>query len=196
MAKSSKREQLLQAALELFCKKGYHGVGVDSISAKAGITKKTLYHHFKSKDEMILAALRHYEERSRNDFMRAVEAKTESPADRLLAVFDVLEEWFREDNFSGCLFVGAMGEYPEEGTPIRRFCQEAKGLTRGYIKSLIEKAELQSADELSQQLMLLIEGAITMAQVNNSSLSAVRAKNAAEILIQNSQTLVHQNTDF
>jgi AcrR family transcriptional regulator len=196
MAKSSKREQLLQAALGLFCKKGYHGVGVDSISAEAGITKKTLYHHFKSKEEMILAALRHYEERSRNNFMRAVEEKTKNPTDRLLAVFDVLEEWFREDNFSGCLFVGAMGEYPEEGTPIRRFCQEAKGLTRGYIKSLIEKAELQSADELSQQLMLLIEGAITMAQVNNSSLSAVRAKNAAEILIQNSQTLVHQNTDF
>ncbi|MBT5469856.1 MAG: TetR/AcrR family transcriptional regulator [Nitrospina sp.] len=194
MAKSSKREQLLQAALGLFCKKGYHGVGVDSISAKAGITKKTLYHHFKSKDEMILAALRHYEERSRNDFMRAVEAKTESPADRLLAVFDVLEEWFREDEFSGCLFVGAMGEYPEEGTPIRRFCQEAKGLTRGYIKTLIEKAELQGADELSEQLMLLIEGAITMAQVNNSSLSAVRAKNAAKVLIQNSTSHIEAVT--
>ena len=194
MAKSSKREQLLQAALGLFCKKGYHGVGVDSISAKAGITKKTLYHHFKSKDEMILAALRHYEERSRNDFMRAVEAKTESPADRLLAVFDVLDEWFREDEFSGCLFVGAMGEYPEEGTPIRRFCQEAKGLTRGYIKTLIEKAELQGADELSEQLMLLIEGAITMAQVNNSSLSAVRAKNAAKVLIQNSTSHIEAVT--
>ena len=126
--------------------------------------------------------------------MRAVEAKTESPADRLLAVFDVLEEWFREDEFSGCLFVGAMGEYPEEGTPIRRFCQEAKGLTRGYIKTLIEKAELQGADELSEQLMLLIEGAITMAQVNNSSLSAVRAKNAAKVLIQNSTSHIEAVT--
>jgi AcrR family transcriptional regulator len=185
VAQSSKREQLIQAALELFSSRGYHAVGVDAISERAGITKKTLYYHFKSKEELILAALRFYDERSRNEFMRSVEAKTESPTGRLLAVFDVVEEWFNNKNFSGCLFVGAMGEYPDEGNPIRRVCQESKGLTLGYIQSLAEKAQLQKADQLSQQLVLLIEGAITMAQVNDSSLCAVRAKEAAKILIEN-----------
>jgi AcrR family transcriptional regulator len=189
MIGSSKREQLIQAALELFSKNGFHAVGVDTISERANITKRTLYHHFKSKEELILAALRYYDERFRNDFMRSVEGKTESPVGRLLAVFDVVEEWFGTKNFSGCLFVGAMGEYPEEGTPIRRVCQESKALTREYIKGLAEKAQLENAKQLSEQIILLIEGAITMAQVNKSSISALQAKKAAEVLIQNSGTL-------
>lgn len=192
MTQSSKREQLIQAALELFSRKGYHAVGIDAISERAGVTKKTLYHHFKSKEELILAALRYYDERYRNEFMRLVEAKTESPTGRLLAVFDVVEEWFNRKNFSGCLLVGAMGEYPEEGTPIRRICQESKGLIREYIKSLAEKAKLQGADQLSQQIVLLIEGAVTMAQVNNSSCSAVQAKAVAKVLIKNSTSSCSQ----
>ena len=189
MIGSSKREQLIQAALELFSKNGFHAVGVDTISERANITKKTLYHHFKSKEELILAALRYYDERHRNSFMRSVEARAENPEDRLLVIFDILEEWFNSKNFSGCLFVRAMGEYPEEGTSIRSVCQESKVLTQRYIQSLAEKAELQDADELSEQFMLLIEGAITMAQVNNSYLSAVRAKKAAKVLIKGSTSM-------
>ena len=186
VAQISKREQLIRSALELFSRKGYHAVGVDAISEKAGITKRTLYHHFKSKEELILAALRNYDERFRNDFMRSVEAKTQSPTGRLLAVFDVVEEWFNNKNISGCIFVGAMGEYPEEDTPIRHVCKESKKLTQEYIKGLVEKAGLQGADQLSGQIVLLIEGAITMAQVNNFSLSAFQAKEAAKVLIENS----------
>ncbi len=192
MAQSSKREQLLQAAVVLFARKGFHGVGIDSISEKAGVTKKTLYHHFKSKDELILAALRYYDERFRNDFMKAIEARTTNPVERLLVVFDVVEEWFRKDDFYGCMFVGAMGEYPDEGSPIRSFCQEAKGLMLGYIKHLVEKSQLQRADQLSQQIILLLEGAITMAQVNNSSFSAVYAKKAVEVLIGDLQVPVNK----
>jgi len=183
---SSKREQLIQAALELFSITGYSAVGVNAIAEKASITKKTLYHHFKSKEELILAVLRYYDERHRNSFMRSVEAKAENPKDRLLAIFDILEEWFNSKKFSGCLFVRTMGEYPEEGTSIRSVCQESKILTQRYIQGLAEKAKLQDADELAEQFMLLIEGAITMAQVNNSHLSAIRAKKAAKVLIKGS----------
>jgi AcrR family transcriptional regulator len=186
VAQSSKRELLIQASLELFSLTGYSAVGVNTISEKAGVTKKTLYHHFKSKKELILAVLRYYDERHRNSFMRSVEARAENPEDRLLVIFDILEEWFNSKNFSGCLFVRTMGEYPEEGTSIRSVCQESKISTQRYIQNLAEKAELQDAVELSEQFMLLIEGAITMAQVNNSHLSAVRAKKAAKILIKGS----------
>jgi AcrR family transcriptional regulator len=187
---SSKKEELLQAAIKLFIKNGFHAVTVDAISEEASITKKTLYHYFKSKEELILAALRYRDERFRNDFMQMVESKTEDPKDRLLVVFDVLEEWFREEDFYGCLFVTALGEYPEENTTIRRFCQEAKGLTQKYITCLVKKAELDNAEQLSGQIILLLEGAITMAQVNNSSLCAVQAKQAAKILIENSKSLI------
>ena len=187
MAQLSKREQLLQAAVALFSRKGFHGVGIDAISEKASVTKKTLYHHFKSKEELILAALRYYDERFRNEFMKAVESRATDPVERLLVVFDIVEEWFRKDDFYGCMFVGAMGEFPDEGAPIRNFCQEAKGLMLGYIKSLVEKTQLQGADQLSEHIILLLEGATTMAQVHNSPFSAVHAKQAVEILIRDLQ---------
>ena len=72
------------------------------------------------------------------------------------------------------------------------FCQEAKRLTQNYTTRLAEKAELQDADELSEYFMLLIEGAITMPQVNNSHLSAIRAKKAAKVLIKGSTPIKAQ----
>ena len=118
--------------------------------------------------------------------------KKEDSTDRLLVIFDALEEWFREEDFYGCLFVTALGMYPEEDTTIRHFCQEAKRLTQNYTTRLAEKAELQDADELSEYFMLLIEGAITMTQVNNSHLNAIRAKKAAKVLIKGSTPIQAQ----
>ncbi len=177
---------MIETAVGLFNRQGFHAVGVDAISERAGITKKTLYHHFKSKEDLILAALRCYDERFRKEFMQSVEIKSGESVGRLLAVFDVVEDWFNSKNFSGCLLVGAMGEYPDEGTLIRNVCQESKRLMLGYIKGLAKKAKLENGDALAEQMFLLIEGAITMAQVNNSSFSAVQAKEAAKILIKNS----------
>ena len=193
MAEKSKREQLIQAAMALFNERGFHAVGVNGIAEKAGVTKRTLYHHFKTKEELILAVLRYYDERFRNDFMRAVEGRTDDPLERLMVIFDVIEEWFSEKNFSGCLFVGAMGEFPEEGLPIRQVCRESKTSTQRYIKNLAEKARLKDADQLSKQIILLVEGAITMAQVNDSPLSAHQAKQIAQMLIQSSQKTPENN---
>ena len=113
-----------------------------------------------------------------------MEGNTDNPRDRLLAVFDVAEKWFRQDDFYGCIYVGAAGEYPEKDTPIRNTCREFKGLILGYIKSLAKEAKLEQPDQLAEQLLLLLEGAITMAQINSSSLSAEQAKSAAKVLIE------------
>lgn len=185
MTKSPRREHLIETALELFSRHGFHGVGIDTILKESGVAKRTLYNHFKSKDELILAALRHYDERFRNFFMRAVEGKKENPRDRLLAVFDVAEEWFNQKDFFGCIFVGATNEYPENGTAIRHVCREYKRLIERYIEELASDAKMDQPGELAGQLMLLFEGAITMAQINNTPLSARLAKRAAKVLIEN-----------
>jgi AcrR family transcriptional regulator len=188
MTNSSRREHLIETALKLFSRYGFHAVGIDTILKESGVAKRTLYNHFKSKDELILAVLRHYDEKFRNFFMRAVEGNADNPKDRLLAVFDVAEQWFQQNDFFGCIFVGASGEYPEQGTAIRNTCREFKGLILGYIRSLAKEAELKNPDELAEQLLLLLEGAITMAQINNTSLSAKQAKSAAKVLIANATT--------
>jgi len=90
---STKREQLIETAARLFARNGFHATGIDTILAEAGIAKKTLYNHFRTKDELILAALRKHDGEFRNNFMKSVEELAETPEARLLAIFDVAKAW-------------------------------------------------------------------------------------------------------
>ncbi len=180
----SKREQLIKASLELFAQNGIHSTGVDTIVKHAGVTKKTLYAHFRSKEELVLAVLRHYDGLARNDFMRRVEAVAKEPKARLLAVFDVAERWFEQNNFYGCLFINAIGEYSENDTPIRQVCKEYKRMMRGYIRELCQDAGVKDDEKLAEEIALLVEGAIVTAQVSQHSNSAQIAKRAAKVLIK------------
>ncbi|MEJ2122142.1 MAG: TetR/AcrR family transcriptional regulator [Alphaproteobacteria bacterium] len=166
MRHSQRREQLLDTAITLFARHGYHAVGIDTILKCAGVSKKTLYRHFRSKDELILAALRKYDGRFRNAFMRQVEARAAEPRGRLLAVFDVAADWFEADNFYGCMFVNAVGEYAEAETPIRRACRDFKAEMRRYIEDLCRQAGAPEPATLAAELALLLEGAIVTAQVS------------------------------
>lgn len=188
MATLSKREQLIQTAQKLFARNGFHAVGIDTILEESGVAKRTLYNHFRSKDDLILAVLRYYDERFRNQFIKSVEKRSGTPRGRLLALFDVAEDWFAQGDFFGCMFVGATGEFPEEGTAIRNICREFKKLLQNYIEQLAAQARLEHPRQLAEQLLLLLEGAITMAQINNSPVSARQAKNAAKVLIKNSRS--------
>ena len=136
MPRQSRREHLVTTALRLFAEGGYHGTGIDAILKRAGVSKKTLYNHFRSKEELILAVLRHYDSVFRNDFMRRVELSSDSPRERLLSVFDVAESWFAKDEFYGCMFIKAIGEYSENSVSIREICKEFKRLVRDYFHDL------------------------------------------------------------
>jgi AcrR family transcriptional regulator len=181
---STKRDQLIDTALELFSREGFHATGIDKILSESGVAKMTLYNHFKSKDELILAALRRRDETFRNWFMRTVEASALLPRDRLLAAFDVLEQWIHQEDFCGCTFINATAEYGERGDSIRGSCAEHKRLVLDYLEKLATAAGARDPAELAFALNLLAEGAIVTAQVLGSMDAATRAKRAAEILIQ------------
>ena len=184
MGQSQRREQLIDTAIALFAKQGYHATGIDTILEHAGVSKKTLYRHFRSKDELILAALKKYDGLFRNSFMRQVEERAEAPEDRLLAIFDVAAAWFSQNNFFGCMFINAVGEYSEPDTAIRRVCQEFKALMRGYIEGLCRELPLAEPAGLAEELALLLEGATVTAQVaQNRGRAAEVAKHAAACLI-------------
>ena len=179
----SKREKLIQTAAKLFAKNGFHATGVDTIAEQAGVTKKTLYAHFRSKDELVLAALRHYDGLFRNEFMRQVESAGKSPRARLLAVFDVAQHWFGQNNFFGCLFINAIGEYAENDTSIRQVCKEYKRLMKGYIRELCDQVGVPHPEKLAEEIALLFEGATVTAQVSQTPKIAQIAKRAAKALI-------------
>ncbi len=180
---ASKREQLVETALELFCSGGFHATGIDRILAESGVAKMTLYNHFKSKDELILAALRLRDERFRNWFMRDVERRTRDPRGRLLACFDALAEWFARPDFSGCTFINAAAEFGQSGNPIHGACAEHKRLVAAYVRDLVEAAGATEPQDLADGLVLLMEGAIVMTHVADDAEAAAKAKRAAEVLI-------------
>jgi AcrR family transcriptional regulator len=184
MSQSQRREQLIDTAIALFSKHGYHATGIDTILEKSGVSKKTLYRHFRSKDELILAALRKYDGLFRNSFMRQVDEKAHTPRERLLAVFDVAAEWFEQNNFYGCMFINAVGEYSDPDTPIRQVCKGFKGLMRRYIEDQCVALQAPDPAALADELALLLEGATVTAQVSRGKThAAMVAKNAAAALI-------------
>jgi AcrR family transcriptional regulator len=179
----SKRERLIAVAADLFARNGYHATGIDLILEKAGVAKKTLYTHFRSKEELIIAVLRHHDSVFRNGFMREVEQAAAAPRERLLAIFDVAEAWFRGSDFYGCMFINAVGEYSLEDTPIRQACKEFKTLMRNYFEKLSRDAGAADPEQLADRLALLLEGAIVTAQVSQAPEAAKVARDAAAVLI-------------
>lgn len=176
---TSAKDKLLETAVKLFSQYGYHATGIDRIISESGVSKKTMYTHFKSKDELILAALRRWDEDSRLWLMRAMEKRETDPQRRLLALFDVLDDWFVSQNFYGCLFINATAEYADPESSIHATAAEHKRLFRVYLRELALKAGAPQPDDLIAQLALLMEGAIVTAQFTNNTRAGAQAKSAA-----------------
>jgi AcrR family transcriptional regulator len=185
MARPSRREHLIETAIALFAKHGYHATGIDKVMEEAGMSKRTLYTYFRSKEELVLAALRHYDSVFRNHFMAKVEKAASTPEGRILAIYDIAEEWFTQQNFYGCMFINAVGEYSEADSPIRQVARDFKKLMRTYLRELVGQLPVADADELANELALLLEGAIVTAQVSGNPAAAHIAKRAAKTLIAN-----------
>lgn len=182
---SQKRQQLIETAIKLFAEHGFHATGIDRIAEVAGVTKKTLYNHFRSKEELILAALKHHDGLFRNFFMKSVSQRSSDPYERLLAIYDVAHDWFAREDFFGCIFINAISEYAHRNQAIQETCQNYKGLILSYIEELATSAQVKDPQALAQALGLLLEGSIVTAQVTGNSDSAVTAKAAARVLLNN-----------
>jgi AcrR family transcriptional regulator len=104
--------RLLDAASGLFYREGIHAVGVEAIAAAAGVTKKTLYACFGSKDQLVAAYLWERDQRWREWLTRWVEDHAESARDQLLSTFDAIGEWIARENTRGCGFLNALAELP------------------------------------------------------------------------------------
>lgn len=162
---ASKRDELIDAAMRVFYRHGFHASGLESILEEGGISRMTLYNHFKSKDELILAALRRRDEIFRNRMMKFVEAGATSPRDRLLAVFDFHEQWFTGKEFCGCMFINAAAEFADPKSAVRELAAEHKRAIVRYLTDLCRQSGFAEPSHIADQLNLLLEGAIVSAQV-------------------------------
>lgn len=181
--RSRKREALLTTAVNLFHKEGYHAVGIDRILAEARVSKPTLYAHFSSKDELIVAALRQRDAQARERFRAGLRGHADNPRQQLLAIFDMLESWVQNPEFTGCLFINASAEFASHDDPIHRAAAEHKTAYREIIAELAEQAGAESPQLLAEQLMLLVDGLIVTSQVQRNSLAVEAAKQTARLLL-------------
>ena len=161
----SRRDDLVDAAMRVFYRHGFHATSLDDIQRESGISRMTLYNHFKSKDELIVAAMRRRDEIFRNRLMKFVETKSKTPRGRLLAVFDFHEAWFTGDEFCGCMFINASAEFAAADSAPRRVAAEHKRDIVLYLQDLAEAAGLDAPAGVAQELNVLLEGAIVTARI-------------------------------
>ena len=180
MAASEKRdmkERILATADRLFYLRGIRAVGVDTVAAEIGISKRTLYNHFPSKSELISA----YLERR----FRPGPTSDKPPAEQILRTFDRLERGFVDKGFRGCPFVNAVAEMGAEDHAVRKIAIAFKDSRRAWFRDLLLQLDVAHPDELAMQLQLLVDGAIATDLVRNDPSVARAAKAAARVLLRN-----------
>ena len=170
------RERILETADRLFYGQGIRAVGVDTVAAEIGISKRTLYNYFPSKDELIVAYL------SRR--LRPVPPSDRPPVEQILGNFERLERTFAAGVFRGCPFVNAVAELKEPAHAANRIAYAFKEQRRLWFRDLLTKLGVKPADMLALQLQILADGAIAAALVRGDPRVAVAAGEAARTLLQ------------
>jgi AcrR family transcriptional regulator len=179
----SKKDELVEKALSVFYAHGFHATGMDRLVAETGISKTSMYKHFRTKEELILATLRRRDEKFRAWFQGRVEASATEPRARLLALFTVLREWFDSADFQGCMFIKASGEFQDASHPIHALSSEHKQRLLAYVTGLAREAGASDPDGLARQLLILKEGAIVAQHMAVCDDPAGDAARAAGVLI-------------
>ena len=175
------RERILSAAYDLFARQGTRAVGVDAIIERSGVAKMTLYRHFKSKQDLVLAFLERRQARWTVDWLaKTVLARADDPRGRLLAIFDTFHEWFQEDEFEGCSFVNVLLEY-ESGNVVRNAAAGYLVNIRSFLREHASGAGLKDVPAFCDTWHMLMKGAIIAAMEGNRN-AAMQAKHAAAII--------------
>lgn len=182
------RPALIRAAGRLFYAHGVGSVGVDEIAAASGLTKPTLYRHFPSKDELVAAYL--------DDRHQQLDAELRSWLDRVparhrpSAVIDWLCDWISSPRFNGCGFVRAQAELPEDELIHEKATRRKRTLFEA-IEDACRAAGAVDAPELANQLVLIVEGATTMAFVSRDPESVSKTARALAAVALKSCGLAH-----
>jgi len=180
------RERILLAAKVLFSTQGIRATGINSIVKLADTTKMTLYHHFSSKEALIVDYLQTRDVEFWTWFVEQIEQKAQTPKDKLSASFDVHSAWLTSPDFRGCPLIKAAVEFPEQSHAVHQVSAAFYRKFRSYMTDLATQAGARCPERLAGQLCALFKGATVSEQLQRHSGAAEDAKLAAEILIANS----------
>lgn len=179
----STREKLIEVGSDLFYRDGFHAVGLDNIIDEAGVTKTTFYNHFESKEALILEILEYHDQWWRNDFTSKLRKYGgDDPADQLRAVFDVLDDLLKSENFNGCIFVNVSAEFPLPHDPVHKAAAEHKRLMELILRDIALRAGARDPIALAEQLSVIMEGAYVTRQVTRNERTTEIARTLGDVL--------------
>jgi AcrR family transcriptional regulator len=177
------RERVLGAAYDLFSRQGIRAVGIDTIIARAGVAKMSFYRHFPSKDDLVLAFLQKREQLWTHEWLEAeVNRRAATPRERLLAIFDVFDEWFQQEDFEGCSFINVLLEIAEPSHPTRQATTSHLANIRVFLRDLADGAGIPRSDDFARKWHILMKGSIVAAG-EGDRLAARRAQDVGRLLL-------------
>lgn len=179
-AAADPRARVLEAADALFYARGVQAVGMDEVRGAAGVSLKRLYQEFPGKEQLVLAVLDARHAFWEEGVARAA-ARATTPRERLLSVFDFLEDWFAGDDFRGCGFINTFGEMGAQSPAVAEAARAHKASFRNYVEDLTVQAG--GTRDLGAQIALLVEGAQVTAGFDGSRPTAGMARRAAATLL-------------
>lgn len=177
------RERILETAYELFSRRGIRDVGIDEVIERAGVAKASLYRHFRSKDELVIAFLERREERWTVAWVEAeARRRGRKPEEQLLAIFELFDEWFHRDDFEACSFINVLLEmgpaHPAGQASVRHLAS-----IRTIVARLAEEDALRDPESFARSWHILMKGAIVSAAEGDAE-AAQRARSMARLLIE------------
>jgi AcrR family transcriptional regulator len=180
----SGRERVMRAAYDLFSRHGTRTVGVDTVIGKAGVAKMTLYRNFASKDDLILAFLERRELNWTHGWVRAEsQRRGQTPAQRLLALFELFGEWFARPDFEGCSFVNTLLEVTDRSSAVRQASVRHLANIRSYLCELAAEAGVADPDSFARKWHILMKGSIVAAAEGDTH-AAARARELGLLLLK------------
>lgn len=178
------KERIVFVAMDLFYTYGFHAVGLEQILDSAKLTKTTFYNHFTSRDELAKEAIMLRDEWESTAFKRALHEKAGyDPKALLLACFDVLDDWFTEPRYRGCLFLMAMADYPLPHHDVHQAAARHYMMARGEYTKMAEAAGVADPPRLAKQWAILLMGAVTAFLLDRDPDAAKLARATAERLL-------------
>jgi AcrR family transcriptional regulator len=182
-AQPAARDRILTAAYELFSRRGIRDVGVDEVVERAGVAKASLYRHFSSKDDLVIAFLSLREERWTVDWVEAeARRRGTTPEEQLLAIFGLFDEWFHRDDFEACSFVNVLLEMGPAHRAGKASVRHLANI-RSIVRQLAEEAGLRDPESFARSCHILMKGSIVSAAEGDSE-AAQRAGSMARLLIE------------
>jgi len=178
------RARILDAAYDLFSRNGIQAVGIDAVISTSGVARQTLYRHFASKQDLVLAFLeRREQEWTRRWLEGEVTQRANDPKSRLLAIFDVFDGWFHRDDFEGCSFINVMLEHPDPGHALHVESSAYLQRIRDFLAELASRSGIRDPESFAREWHILMKGSIVAAGEGDHD-AARRAQRIAALLLR------------